>query len=249
MSETEKDAIQNGIQTTDAMNDVESAVGYSFKDATLLLQALTHRSYVNESRDPTIQHNERLEFLGDAVLELVVTDFLYTAYPDKTEGILTSYRAALVNTDALLVVAKMLNLQTFVRLSRGEAQGNKRARHSIIADVVEAIIGALYLDGGYVASKEFIEKCMLNRIDEIISTGSWIDAKSRLQELAQEHLSITPAYVLLSEEGPDHEKIFTMAVKFHDQTVAKGKGSSKQEAEQNAARIAIEQNGWTVAPV
>lgn len=225
---------------------LEDKIGVSITNADLFHNALTHRSYVNEAKNETLTHNERLEFLGDAVLELVVTDYLYKQFPNDPEGVLTAYRSALVNTEALSVVGKKLTLDEHLLLSKGESAGSDRAKNSIIADTVEAVIGALYLDSGYESAKTFVALHMLTRIDEIRKEGTWIDRKSKLQELAQAHLSITPEYRLLSAEGPDHDKIFTMGVYFGGALVAKGSGNSKQDAEQQAAEHAMEQNGWTL---
>ncbi len=216
----------------------------SFKDINLFIEALTHRSYLNENKNATGRHNERLEFLGDAVLELAATDFLYKKFPDKPEGELTAYRAALVNTQSLSASAQELGINDMLLLSKGEAKDTGRARQIILANAFEAIIGALYLDGGYEEAARFIARTLYPKIDDIVAERSWQDAKSLFQEKAQERRSITPSYTTLSEEGPDHDKHFTVGVFLNEELVAQGEGSSKREAEQEAARAALEKTGW-----
>jgi ribonuclease-3 len=189
-------------------------------------------------------HNERLEFLGDAILELVTTEFLYTNYPHHNEGDLTSYRSALVNAVTLGSVADGLSFNDMLKLSKGEAKDISRARSSILADAYEAFIGALYLDQGYTSVKEFITKTLLIKTDEIIKQGLYKDAKSFVQEKSQELYGITPAYRVLHEEGPDHDKIFRVGIFFADEMIAEGEGKSKQEAETGAARNALQKKGW-----
>lgn len=220
------------------------ATGLSFDDHSLLLQAFTHRSYLNEHREIAAEHNERLEFLGDAVLELIVTDFLFRKFPAGTEGDLTAYRAALVNTTTLSSVAARLSLNDFLFLSRGEAKDTGRARQYILANTFEALVGALYLDQGYEAARAFVAESLLPLTDEIIAEGRWQDAKSAFQERAQEKTGATPLYRTLKEEGPDHEKEFTVGVFLRDELVAEGRGPSKQDAEQEAARAALRKKGW-----
>lgn len=217
-----------------------------FKDINLLKQACTHRSYLNENKAEGLEHNERLEFLGDAVLELVITSYLFRKYEKKQEGELTSYRSALVNTHSLTKVAGSLALNDYLLLSKGEAKDTGRARSIIIADAVEAIIGAIYLDQGYDAAANFISENLLEviDIDEIVEKKLWLDAKSRFQERAQEETGLTPSYKTLKEVGPDHNKIFTLGVFIGDTQVALGNGLSKQEAEQKAAEKALEVKGW-----
>ncbi len=223
---------------------LEKQINVQFKDKELLKQAFTHRSYINENKHTAQDHNERLEFLGDAVLELATTSFLFKKYPKRQEGELTSFRAALVNTNTLSEVASGLGFNDFLLLSKGESKDTGRARQYILADTFEAMIGALYLDQGYETAHAFIETNLLVRTEEIVETGSWIDAKSHFQEKSQEILSITPIYETISEEGPDHNKYFTVAVKIKDETIATGKGKSKQEAEQEAARNALAKKEW-----
>lgn len=223
---------------------LEKKINTEFTDKELLKQAFTHRSFINENKNTTQEHNERLEFLGDAVLELITTSFLFKKYPKRNEGELTSFRAALVNTNSLSEVALKLGFNDFLLLSRGESRDTGRARQYILADTFEAVIGAIYLDQGYDAADTFITENLLSLTEEIVKTGSWIDAKSHFQEKSQEMLSITPLYETILEEGPDHNKYFTVAVKIKDETVATGKGKSKQEAEQEAAQNALEKKGW-----
>lgn len=223
---------------------LEKQINITFKNKDLLRQAFTHRSYINEHKNSSFEHNERLEFLGDAVLELATTSFLFKKYPKRNEGELTSFRAALVNTNTLSEVASKLRFNDFLLLSKGESKDTGRARQYILADTFEAMIGAIYLDQGYDAADTFINTNLLGMTDDIVKTGSWIDAKSYFQEKSQEILSVTPLYETIQEEGPDHNKYFTVAVKIKDETIATGKGKSKQEAEQEAARSALEKKGW-----
>jgi ribonuclease-3 len=223
----------------------EKKIGATFKDRMLLKLAFTHRSYVNEHRDEVQEHNERLEFLGDAVLELVTTDFLYSEYPTEPEGVLTAYRAALVNTITISRIATDLGMNDFLLLSRGEAKDTGRARQYILANTFEALIGALYLDQGYSASKEFIHTYLLPFTKEVVAGGLWQDAKSRFKELAQEKKSITPTYEIVKEEGPDHDKHFTVGIFLNTEQIAEGEGKSKQEAEQSAAENALKEKGWS----
>lgn len=226
------------------IEQLEKKINVVFKNKDLLLQAMTHRSYLNENRGEKRGHNERLEFLGDAVLELATTHFLYTKFPDKTEGDLTAYRSALVNTQTLSETSTKLNINDNLLLSRGEAKDTGRARQYILADTFESIAGAIYLDQGYDAAQKFIADNIFYLIDDIIKEGSWIDSKSLFQEKAQEHSSVTPEYKSLSEEGPDHNKQFTVGVFIGKEKIAEGKGKSKQEAEQQAAKKGLDAKGW-----
>ena len=212
-------------------------LGFSFNDINLLVVALTHRSYVNEHK-LAHEHNERLEFLGDAVLELVSSDFLYRNY-NYPEGVMTALRAALVRTESIGDAGKELGYEPLVRLSRGEKQGSERAHDVILADCFEAVIGAIYLDQGYDAAKDFISKHILVKIDEILEEGSWRDPKSYVQELAQKFDGLTPVYRTLREEGPDHDKKFTVGIYVGDDLKGTGTGHSKQEAQTEAARVAV----------
>lgn len=218
-------------------------LGLAFNDYALLEEALTHRSYLNEHKDAK-KHNERLEFLGDAVLELAVTHFLFNKYPNKPEGDLTAYRAALVNTVSLAESAEVLDLSSMLLLSRGERKDTGRARQIILANAFEALLGAIYLDQGYDAAEAFIAKHLYPKIEPVLEKRAWQDAKSRFQELAQEKRGITPLYQTLDEVGPDHDKLFTVGVYVGVEEIARGEGHSKQEAEQAAAQSAIDKTGW-----
>ncbi len=223
---------------------LEKKLNLKFKNKDLLIQAFTHRSYLNENPDFYLNHNERLEFLGDAVLELVVTEELYKKYPKRTEGELTNWRAALVNARILSVLAKDLDFNGFLLLSKGETKELGKAREYILANTVEAFIGALYLDSGYKASSDFIKKHLMTRLPEIIEKGLFRDSKSHFQEEAQERVGITPIYKVLKEWGPDHAKNFIIGVFLGKDLVAEGQGSSKQEAEVEAAKNALEIKNW-----
>jgi len=222
----------------------EAKIGHQFKDIRLLETAFTHRSYLNEHREPGREHNERLEFLGDAVLELAVTEFLFAKYPDKPEGDLTAYRAALVNTQSISDAGQKLGMNDFLLLSRGESRDTGRARQIILANAFEALIGSIYLDRGYVAARDFIAKQLFHKTDDVVARRLWQDAKSRFQELAQEKLSITPSYQLVDQSGPDHDKRFIVGAYIGNDRVASGEGRSKQEAEQAAAEKALTAKGW-----
>lgn len=214
-----------------------------FSDLSYLETALTHRSYLNEHRSAG-EHNERLEFLGDAVLELSATDLLYRSYPEEPEGRLTAYRAALVNTWSLAEAAEALGLSDYLRLSKGEAKDTGRARQVILANAFEAVIGAIYLDQGFPSADAFIRRTLAGKLPEILAKRLWQDPKSRFQELSQEHASETPRYETVDAEGPDHDKRFTVAAYVGSTEVARGAGKSKQEAEQAAAEAAILAMGW-----
>src|SRR3989344_550333 len=221
----------------------ESKIGYSFTNSALLEQAFTHRSYLNENRASRLEHNERLEFLGDAVLELVVTEYLYAKYPEKPEGELTAVRAALVNTVSISDAASQLGMNDYMLLSRGEARDTGRARGIILANAFEALIAALYLDQGYEAAKQFIANQLFHKTDEVVEKRLCQDAKSKLQEIAQERLAVTPTYELMNQSGPDHDKTFVVAVYLGSSKTALGEGRSKQEAEQDAAQKALTTKG------
>lgn len=213
-------------------------LGFDFTNIDLLITALTHRSYLNEHRSTVKEHNERLEFLGDAVLELVVTEYLYANYSEP-EGILTNWRSALVRTESISAAASALGFEPLLRLSRGERRGTERARAQILANGFEAVVGALYLDQGYEAAKQLIERAILSTFAKILETGSWLDPKSRLQELAQSKLGHTPSYKVIDETGPDHDKTFTVGVYVETTLYGKGTGPSKQAAQQAAAEKAL----------
>ena len=218
-------------------------LGYEWKEVALLEEALTHRSYLNENREATA-HNERLEFLGDAVLELSATRFLFEKYPGKQEGDLTAYRAALVNTYSIAEVAEALGMNDVLRLSKGEKRDTGRARQIILANAFEAVVGALYLDQGYEAADAFLHTHLYPKLDSIIEKKAYQDAKSRFQELAQDRNGITPAYKTIREDGPDHDRVFTVGVYLRDEEMGRGTGKSKQEAEQGAATDALTRTGW-----
>ena len=213
-------------------------LGGEFQNLEVLIVAFTHRSYLNEHKKSASEHNERLEFLGDAVLELVVTEFLYTSYSEP-EGILTNWRSSLVRTESIGAAGARLGVEPLMRLSRGEKHGTERARAQILANAFEAIIGALYLERGFEACRTFITENILSTFDDILKTGSWMDPKSRLQEIVQGQVGATPSYRVLSEEGPDHEKEFTVGVYVNDKLVGKGTGPSKQTAQVSAAATAL----------
>ena len=215
-----------------------------FNDKKLLEQAFIHRSYINENGGSKVSHNERLEFLGDAVLELIVTDYLYNKYPEEDEGSLTAYRSSLVNAVIIGEVALELGMNEFLLLSKGEAKDIGKARGYILANTYEAYVGAVYLDRGYDIAKDFIARTLFDKIDDIVAKKLWRDHKSLIQEKSQEYLNVTPSYKVLSETGPDHDKYFTIGIFFGDELIAEGKGRSKQEAEQAAARHALEAKEW-----
>jgi len=219
---------------------LEKQIAYQFKDKKILEEALTHRSYLNEHPDWNLPSNERLEFLGDAVLELIVTEELYNRFPAFQEGKMTSVRAALVNYVMLADVARSFGLETFLLMSRGELRDTGRAREVIVANAIEALIGAIYMDGGFSGAKKFITKWVLGRLDEVFQKGLYMDAKSVLQEKAQAQRKVTPTYHLLGSSGPDHKRMFRIGVYFSDKLMAEGEGPSKQDAEVEAAKKALE---------
>lgn len=219
--------------------EIEKILGVQFKNEKFIKTACTHRSYLNEHRSTVKEHNERLEFLGDAVLELVVTDFLYKSFPNKPEGELTSWRAALVKTESLAELADELQVGQFLLMSRGEAKSGGRTRMALLANMIEAIIGAIYLDLGYDSAADFIERNINSKLESILKAGLHIDAKSHFQEVAQEKEGVTPHYEVISETGPDHDKTFEMAVFLGKKMWGKGKGNSKQTAQQSAAQDAL----------
>lgn len=222
----------------------EDSIGISFNSKDLLRQAFIHRSYINENPKNDLWHNERLEFLGDAVLELIVTEFLYEKYPDKNEGDLTAIRSALVNAVNLGKVADDLDFNNFIKLSKGEAKDTHRARSSILADAFEAVTGAIYLDKGYDTAKHFVTGTVVAELDNIMKARMYKDPKSTIQEKSQELLSVTPTYRLLSSSGPDHDKIFTVGIFFGEEHIATGEGKSKQDAETQAAKNALSAKKW-----
>ncbi|OGN32888.1 MAG: ribonuclease III [Candidatus Yanofskybacteria bacterium RIFCSPLOWO2_02_FULL_47_9b] len=225
------------------IGNLEKQIGVQFKNNDLLLTALTHRSYLNENPSWKLDHNERLEFLGDAVLELAVTDELYAKYPNP-EGELTNWRAALVNAVMLAQISTEFQLNDYILMSRGEAKDTGRARQYILANAMEALIGAIYLDQGYAVADAFIKRYILKELPRIIENRLDRDAKSLLQEESQERVGVTPAYKVINEWGPDHARQFKIAVIFGDREIAQGEGASKQEAQQNAASEALNKLKW-----
>lgn len=220
--------------------DLEKTIGYTFKKASLLDEALTHRSYLNENQNWKLPSNERLEFLGDAVLELIVTEELFHRFPNFQEGKMTSIRASLVNYVMLAVVAQTIHLGECIKMSRGEAKDTGRAREVIMANAIESLIGAMYIDGGYKAAERFVLDFVLVHLDEVLKKGLYLDAKSTLQEKVQEKLKLTPTYRVISSAGPDHLKTFTIGLYFGNELISEGTGHSKQDGEVAAARKALE---------
>ncbi len=224
--------------------EFESAQGLNFKNKNLLKQAFIHRSFINENPDVGVSHNERLEFLGDAVLELVTTEELFHRYPEKPEGDLTAIRAALVNTVSISEAATDLGMNDYLLLSKGESRDKGKAREYILANTFESMIGAIYVDGGYEPAQGFVSRALFGKIDRIVKQKLWRDPKSLVQEKAQEILGVTPRYEVVEESGPDHDKNFTIGIYFGNDLIAKGLGKSKQEGEQEAAKEAISIRNW-----
>lgn len=223
---------------------LEAKIGITFKNPDLLVQALVHRSYLNENREFPLAHNERLEFLGDAVLELIVTEFLFENYLNP-EGELTNWRAALVNAKMCAVIGKEIEIEEYLFLSHGEAKdANTKAREYILANAVEAIIGAIYIDQGWDFAKQFVTRWIITKLPEVLELGLWMDPKSRFQEASQEIIGVTPTYRVISEEGPDHNKTFVVGVYLDNEKIAEGKGTSKQEAQVDAADNALKIKAW-----
>lgn len=225
-------------------SEFEKKFNLEFKNKGLLEQAFIHRSYINENKGLGLEHNERLEFLGDAVLELVVTHFLFEKFPDVAEGILTAYRSSLVRTESISAAAHAMGMNDLLKLSKGESRDLGKARDYILANAFESFVGAVYLDRGYDAAKQIIADALFDNIDQVISEGTWKDAKSYVQEMSQEHYSETPRYELVSAVGPDHDKHFVMAVYFGDKKIAEGAGNSKQKSQQDAAKNALVVEKW-----
>lgn len=224
---------------------LEKRIGVPFRDQNLLKQAVVHRSYLNEHPDFELNHNERLEFLGDAVLEIIVTEYLFNNFPDTPEGILTNWRASLVNAKMLAQIAVETGLESYLYLSRGEAKdANSKARQYILANAVEALIGAIYLDQGIEPARTFVKSSIIAKLENIIKNELYLDPKSKFQEKAQELLKITPYYKVISESGPDHAKTFVVGLYLGDELVAKGQGTSKQEAQIEAAFLGLKIKKW-----
>lgn len=226
------------------ISHLEDRLSFVFKNKDLLTQALTHRSFLNENPDFRTGHNERLEFLGDAVLELAVTEALYKQFPDKPEGNLTSFRAALVNAKMLADVGLGLGINDFMLLSHGEAKDMGRARQYILANAMESLIGAMYLDQGYAPVRDFIARVVLSRMPEVLDKKLYKDPKSLFQEEAQERVGVTPTYEVLREWGPDHDRHFVIGVFLGDELIAEGEGPSKQTAQEEAAEAGLKEKGW-----
>jgi ribonuclease-3 len=233
---------------TEAYQKFSEHIKVKFNDIALLREAFTHRSYLNEHRGTNMKHNERLEFLGDAVLELVMTEYLFAQYPEEPEGRLTAYRSALVNTNSISSAASDWNMNEYLLLSRGESKDMGRARQYILANTFESVIGAIFLDQGYDTARDFIARSLFNRLEEVVGKRTWQDAKSRFQEEAQERTGITPNYLVLKETGPDHDKRFEVGVYIGSELVASGDGASKQDAEQIAAQHALNKKKWQEEP-
>jgi len=228
-----------------ALKKLQESIGFTFKNKEILQQAMVHRSYLNEHPEFASGHNERLEFLGDAVLEIIVTEYLYLNYPNTPEGDLTNWRAALVNSKMLYVIAEELKLDDCLYLSKGEAKDkNKKSRHYILANAVEALIGAVYLDQGMSAAHTLVHRFIINKLPGILANKSYLDPKSRFQEQAQEKRGITPTYDIISESGPDHEKLFKVGLYLAEELIATGEGSSKQEAQVAAASNGLDKLNW-----
>ena len=230
----------SGMQIEPYQQFAREKLGFEYQNIQLLITALTHRSYVNEHKKSVSEHNERLEFLGDAVLELVVTDFLFKNYSEP-EGILTSWRAALVRTESIGAAGVALGYEPLVRMSRGEKQGSDRARQQILANAFEAVTGSIYLERGYDDASAFIYKNIISKFDSILESGSWRDAKSHLQEVSQHVDNQTPQYRVIEESGPDHDKTFTLGVYVNNVLMGTGAGPSKQIAQQQAAQAALDE--------
>ena len=236
----------SGMPTAPYQDFAKTKLGFEFRDIQLLITALTHRSYVNEHKKSVNEHNERLEFLGDAVLELAVTDYLFNHFTEP-EGTLTSWRAALVRTESIGEAGDALGYEPLLRMSRGEKQGTDRARQQILANAFEAVIGAIYLERGYADAEKFIQTTIVSKLESILSSGSWRDPKSHLQEVSQREDSATPQYRVLEEVGPDHDKVFTLGVYVNNTLMGKGSGHSKQVAQQKAAKAALAKYANTTA--
>jgi ribonuclease-3 len=228
----------SGMQVAPYQDFARESLGFEYKNIDYLITALTHRSYVNEHKKSVNEHNERLEFLGDAVLELVVTDYLFRNFTEP-EGILTSWRASLVRTESIGEAGEALGYEPLLRMSKGEKNGSRRAREQILANAFEAVIGSVYLERGYEDAARFIEKHILSKLEGILASGSWRDPKSHLQEVSQRIDNQTPVYKVLEEVGPDHDKIFTLGAFVGNTLMGQGSGPSKQAAQQEAAKAAL----------
>ncbi|MEK9132582.1 MAG: ribonuclease III [Patescibacteria group bacterium] len=228
----------------EVLSGLEKQIKIKFANKDLLANAFVHRSYLNENEDEVKVDNERLEFLGDAVLEMVTTEYLYEKFPETGEGQLTTFRSALVKGKHLAEVARCINLGQYLLLSNGEEKSGGRSKAYILANAVEALIGAIYLDRGFMTAHKFVGQFILANLGDILKKGLHVDKKSKFQETAQETRGITPVYKVLSEEGPDHDKRFEVGAFLGEEIVGKGKGSSKQNAEQDAATVALKNLNW-----
>lgn len=245
MTNKENSVLDGSVSGKEDFAVLEKRIGLKFKNRDYLKQAVVHRSYLNEHPTFKLGHNERLEFLGDAVLEIIVTEHLYHNFPDTPEGDLTNWRASLVNSKMLSQIAKEINLEKHLYLSKGESKDkDSKARQYILANAVEALIGAIYLDQGKEPVEKFIHQSIVSKLDDILEKKLYLDPKSKFQEKAQELIGITPHYKVLHEEGPDHAKLFEVGLYIGDELISKGKGSSKQEAQVDAAEKGIEEKNW-----
>lgn len=239
MEDSKTSTTFGGMPVAPYQDWAQQTLGFKYDRIELLMTALTHRSYVNEHKKSVTDHNERLEFLGDAVLELVVTDYLYSNF-EESEGILTSWRAALVRTESIAEAGDKLGFEPLIRMSKGEKSGSDRARQQIRANAFEALLGSVYLEKGYAAAEKIVQDYILSKLSDIIGDGSWRDPKSHLQEVSQRIDGTTPVYKVMDEVGPDHDKVFTLGAYVNDKLMGKGVGPSKQSAQQQAARAALE---------
>jgi len=224
----------------DTYSGITKKIGVVFKNRKLLKTAFTHRSYLNENRGQGLENNERLEFLGDAVLELIISSFLYETYPEKAEGELTSIRSAIVRTESLAEETRRLDIGQYLKMSKGEEDSGGKEKEYLLANLFEAMLGAMYLEHGYDVCKDFISRTLLKKLDRIISEGLFIDPKTKIQELMQNKYKVTPTYEIIKEEGPDHDKVFTVVLLMEDKKFSEGYGHSKQKAEEDAAKNAID---------
>ncbi len=220
--------------------EITKKIGIEFKDKKLLKTAFTHRSYLNENRGKGLKNNERLEFLGDAVLELIISSFLFKNYPDKTEGDLTSIRAAIVRTESLAEESRRLDIGQYLKMSKGEEDSGGQDKEYLLANLYESTLGAIYLEHGYNTCEDFVSRTLLKKVDRIISQKLFIDPKTKVQELMQSKFKVTPTYEILKEDGPDHDKVFTVALLMGEKKLSEGHGHSKQKAEEDAAKNAID---------
>ena len=233
LNQKKNDMTENNIK------DIEQILGVTFSNKEYIQMALTHRSFLNEHKDENIGNNERLEFLGDAVLELIISDYLYKTYPEYPEGDLTSFRSATVRTESLAMASRELKVGQFLRMSKGEEDSGGADKDYLLANTYESILGAIYMDQGYEKAKEFVFKTLVPKIENVVENRSDIDSKTRIQEMIQSKFKVTPTYDVLKEEGPDHDKKFVVGIKINEKIIGEGEGSSKQKAEEDAATNGI----------